>query len=109
MGDDFGVGLGFELGAFALKLFAQFAEVLDDAVVNYRNAISGMRMGVALGRPPVGGPAGMTDANTAVQRLLRQPAFEIAQFAFGAQTREMAVLERGNTRGIVAAIFEALE
>ena len=43
------------------------------------------------------------------ERLAAQPAFEIAQLAFGAPAREVAVLERGDAGGIVAAIFEALE
>ena len=35
--------------------------------------------------------------------------FEVFQLAFGAPPREHAVFERGDARGIVAAIFEALE
>ena len=40
---------------------------------------------------------------------LRESRFEILELAFGAPARQHAVLQRGDARGIVAAIFEALE
>src|SRR6185312_5799989 len=69
----------------------------------------GVRMGVVLGRPAVGGPAGVADADGAAKRLVAQPALEVFQFALGAAAGEHAALERRYARGIVAAIFEALE
>ena len=109
MRDHFGVGLGRELGALGLQLFAQLAEILDDAVVHDREPVGGMRMRVVLGRPAVGRPAGVADADGARQRLAGEPRFEIAQLALGAPARQLAVLERGDAGGIVAAVFEALE
>ncbi len=109
MRDHLGVGLGPELGALLHQLFAQLAEVLDDAVVDDREAVGGVRMRVAFGRPAVGRPAGVADADGAGERLARELGFEIAQLAFGAAAREVAVFERGDARGVVAAIFEALE
>ena len=98
-----------ETRALLLELVAQLAEVLDDAVVHHRDAVGGVRMGVALGRPAVGRPAGMADADDAGERLAREPVLEVAQLALGAPAVELAVLQRGDARGIVAAIFEPLE
>ena len=109
MGDDLGVGFRPELGALVLQLLAQLAEVLDDAVVHDREAVGGVRMRVAFGRPAVGRPAGMPDADRAGERLARELGFEIAQLALGAPARELAVFERGDAGGIVAAVFEPLE
>jgi hypothetical protein len=40
---------------------------------------------------------------------LRQLQLEVAQLAFGAAALEPAVLQRRDSRGIVAAIFEPLQ
>ncbi len=84
MRDHLGIGLADELGAALRQLFAQLAEILDDAVVDDRDALGGMRMGVVLGRPPVGRPARVADADIAAERLALQPRFERVQLAFGA-------------------------
>jgi hypothetical protein len=51
----------------------------------------------------------MADPDGAVQRFAIKPAFELAQFAFGAPPRKRATLERGDACGVVAAIFEQLQ
>ena len=66
--DDFGVGFGLEDRAVLLQLLAQFAKILDDAVVDHGDPGGCMRMGVVLVRLAVRGPAGMTDAGVARQR-----------------------------------------
>ncbi len=66
-------------------------------------------MRVVLGRAAMRRPAGVADADGAGERFARQPGFEIFQFALGAPAHELAGFERGDTGGIVAAIFEALE
>jgi hypothetical protein len=109
MRDYLGVGFGAELGALVLQLLAQLPKVLNDAIVHNREAVGGMRMRVALGGAAVRGPAGMPDADHAFERLARKPRFEVAQLALGAPARELAPLQRGHSRGVVAAIFEPLE
>ena len=66
---DFGVGFGLEDRALLLQRLAQFAKILDDAVVDHGDAGGRMRMRVVLGRLAVRGPAGVTDAGVARQRL----------------------------------------
>ena len=88
---------------------AQFAEILDDAVMHDRDLVGGMRMRVVFGRLAMRRPAGVADADVAVQRLAVEPVFEVLQFAFGAPARQRAVLERRDAGGIIAAIFEPLQ
>src|SRR3546814_12717037 len=64
---------------------------------------------VVLGRPPVGRPAGVADADGAVQRALGDDAGEIGKFALGAPAVDRAVAQRGDARGVVAAVLQALE
>src|SRR5258706_188318 len=62
MGDDLGVGLAPELVA-PRELLPELGEVLDDAVMDQRDAsVAGeVRVGVHLGDAAVGGPAGVPD------------------------------------------------
>ena len=107
--DGFGVGVALEFRALLLQHRAQFAEILDDAVVDHRDVVGRMRMGVALGRLAVGGPAGVSNAGMAGERLGLQAGLEILEFAFGAAALEMVAFERGDASGIIAAIFQPLE
>ena len=43
------------------------------------------------------------------ERFGIEPLFEVLQLALGAAAREVIAFQRGDARGIVAAIFEALE
>ncbi len=65
MHDGFRVGIGLEDVAVAFRVATQFAEILDDAVVDNRDLRRHVRMGVALGRASVGCPARMSDARAA--------------------------------------------
>ena len=47
----------------------QFAEILDDAVVNHGDVVGRMRMRVGLIRLAMGGPAGMADAGMTGERF----------------------------------------
>ena len=77
MRDDLAVGLGRELGALGFELAAQFAEILDDAVVHDGQPIGRVRMRVVLGRPAMRRPAGVADADRARERLAREFLFQI--------------------------------
>ena len=109
MRDNLGVGFRSELGAAPFKLFAQLAEIFDDAVMHDRETLGGVRMRVVLGGPAVRRPARVADAGGAGQRLATEPRLQIDQLAFGAPAREMAVLDRCDAGGIVTAIFQTLQ
>ena len=65
MQHDLGIGFGLEDRALLLERLAQFAKILDDAVMDHGDALGRVRMRVVLGRPAVGRPAGMADPGMA--------------------------------------------
>src|SRR5260370_23306835 len=66
-----------------------------------------MRMSVLFGWPAVGGPARVADAISAIQRVLGNDLFEIAEFPRGTADFQLAgVGNDGDARGIVATVFE---
>ena len=69
MGNDLSVGIGPELGPRPLQLLTQLTKILDDPIVNNREALGRMRMGIILGRSAVRRPAGVADTDRARERL----------------------------------------
>ena len=106
--DDFRVRVRAELDALGLQLGAQFAEVLDDAVLHDHELAFcvRVRVRVALARLPVSRPAGVPDADVARDRVLLQAARQVAQLADVAADLDLAVADDRYSRGIVPAVFE---
>ncbi len=86
VGDDFGVGFGDELVALRGEFALEVEIVFDDAVVDDDDAAGAvaMRMGVFFGGAAVGCPAGVADAEGAVEGMFAEDFFEIAELAGGA-------------------------
>src|SRR4029077_10047313 len=93
MRDDFGVGLGDKLVAFALELLFQLEIILDDAVVDDYDlaAAIAVRVCVFLGRATVRGPAGVANSVGALDRRFLQYFFEVAEFSRRAANFELAL------------------
>ena len=112
VGDDFGISLGYKFVALADELLFELEVVFDDAVVDDDEAAGAVAMGVGVffGGAAVGGPAGMADAEGAVDGLLEEDVFELAELAGSAAELEaVAIAADGDAGGVVAAIFEAAE
>jgi hypothetical protein len=111
VGHDLGVGGRGEVIAGGLELVAQLQIILDDAVVHDgdTSARVRMRMGIGLGGGAMGGPAGMPDAHVRLQGLLEHLALQIDDLADLATELETAVEGNGETRGVIAAVLQALE
>src|SRR5262249_20230120 len=107
--DYLGVGLGAELSTLGSEFRAQLGEVLDNPVVHHRDTVGRVRMRVNLVGPTMRRPAGVADADRAVQRLALEAALQVLQLALGALARQHAMLEGRHAGGVVAAIFEPLE
>ncbi len=93
---DLGVGVAGELDACGLELAAQRGEVLDDAVVDDRDLSGGVavRVGVAVGGPAMGGPAGVAEARRCRRggRIrLAEGRFQIGQSTACGADRQAAV------------------
>ena len=107
VGDHLGIGVGDELPPLRLQLRPELAVVLDDAVVDHRDAAGGVRVGIGFAGRAMGGPAGVADANCAADGAPGDQTFELDELALGAAKLDQAVGERRETRRIVAAVFEA--
>jgi hypothetical protein len=83
--------------------------VLDGPVVHDgdRAGAVDVRVGVAVGRRAVRGPAGVPDAERAGQRLVGDLLLEVGQLAGLALDLQRAlVVEHGDARAVVAAVLE---
>ena len=109
MGDHLGVGLRLEAVAVLGQFVAQFGEVLDDAVMDHRNAFGEMRVRVGLVGHAMGGPAGMADADVAAERLLAEQPLQIDELPGRPAPRQGAAIQRGDPGQVVAAIFEPFQ
>ena len=91
-----------------LEVFAQLFVVLDDAVVDDREAVvRDVRMRVALGRHAVRGPARVRDADLAVRRVRVDRVLQHLHLADGAQALELGrAVQHRDAGGVVAAVFE---
>jgi hypothetical protein len=110
--EDFGVGVGGEVVfAFALQFFAERLVVLDHAVVHERElaALVEMRVRVLVGRFAVSGPPRVADPESARGRLGGHEFPEIGDAAGALARLDAIAVHDCNTRGVVAAIFQAAQ
>jgi hypothetical protein len=86
--------------------------VFDDAVVDDDEGAAAVAVGVGVffGGAAVGGPAGMADAEGAVDGGVGDDGFEVAELAgCAAEGKAFGATGYGDAGGVVAAIFEAAE
>ena len=104
------VGLGTEGDAGALKPGAQCRSILDDAVVNNRNAVRpvAMRVGVLVARLAMRRPARMRDARRTLEAV-RQQLFQLANPALALGQAQLAHMGDRDSGRVVAAIFEPVQ
>ena len=112
VGDDLGVGLGDELVALGDEGGFEGEVVFDDAVVDDDEGAGAVAVGVGVlfGGAAVGGPAGVADAEGAVDGAVGDDGFEVAELAGGAAEFEAGgVAGYGDAGGVVAAVLEAAQ
>jgi hypothetical protein len=97
--------------AFLLQTSTEAHEIFDDAVVNHGDPVRAVlvRMGVLVGRLPVGGPPRVTDAQRRRRggsvTLFLESSLQPGQFSGRFRNAQIAVHQR-DTRGVVAAVFQ---
>jgi hypothetical protein len=109
VGDDLGIGPRAEHVAELLELSFEGGIVFDDAVVHQGDfaVASGVGMGVDIIGLAVGRPAGVPDAQRAIDRLFfQQPAQLIDPAGFFAD-RDLAAIQHGDARAVVAPVLQA--
>ena len=105
----FGVRVGHKRIALALQKLFQLHKVLNDAVMDNRNRLIlvKMGMGVGVGRHPVGGPAGMADACSARQQMTALgQGIQHLQPSHGLGCLDFSVIVYSDTRRIISAVFQ---
>ena len=113
VGQDLGVGLALELDAFLLQELPQGRPVLDDAVVDDGQFARhvGVRVGVDVVGRPVGGPAGVRDAEGGGGVGAPQAFFQGGDAALGLDDRQppVMVLKQRHPGRVVPAVLQALQ
>ena len=100
------------LWPLAMRLVLEGEVVLDDAVVDDDEGAGAVAVGVGVlfGGAAVGGPAGVADAEGAVDGAVGDDVFEVAELAGGAaQCEAVGAAGYGDAGGVVAAVFEAAQ
>jgi len=109
VGNHLRIGVRAKRHPFGLQFFPQAAVVLDDAVLHHghpRGTIK-MRMGIALFRLAVGGPAGVTNAALTSGTNRFKAGGEVHQLALGAQAAQITCsINGGNAGGVVTAVLQ---
>ena len=91
-----------------MQFLAQLAEILDDAVVDDRDAAVACGWALSsVGLPCVAQRVWPMPIDAGER--LRRARLEIAQLALARAPRQAAVFERRDARGIIAAVFEPLQ
>ena len=110
MGDDLGVGFGLEDVALGDEGVLEREIVFDDAVVDDDEGARAVAVGggVFFGGAAVSGPAGVADAEGAVDGRVVDDGFEVAELAGGAAEFEAGGASGyGDAGGVVTAVLEA--
>ena len=107
----FGVRIRVEQDALLLQELLDLHIVLNDAVVHHCDAagVAEQRVGVGVGRLPVGGPAGVTDADGAEQLLAAVHLFgQHAQATLGlGHLQALHRVQQRQTRRVISSVFHA--
>ena len=65
MRDCFGIRIADKFAAALGQLLTQLAKIFNDAIVNHRDDVGGVRMRIVLSWPTMGRPSGVADADAA--------------------------------------------
>jgi len=109
VGQDFGIGLGFELVALVGQLDLQGGMVFDDTVVDQGDLPRHVGMGIDLVGRPVGRPTGVTDPAGSLEGIPVKGRFQIDYLALLLDHVLTAGGHDGQTRAVVPPIFQPFE
>ncbi len=104
------IRLGLESVAAGDELIAQVAEVLDDAVVDDRDAAGAIAMGVGveIARATVRGPASVAQADPCTGRVAAEGVRQNGHLTGSLLNEQVSILgDEGDAGGVVAPVLEA--
>ncbi len=111
---DLGIGIAAQFHSGILEFAPQRSEVLDDPVVHHRDPAGDvtMRVGIAIGRCAVGGPAGVAHTSGAAERRgtgLGQFGLQIGQPTGLPLHRDARAVQDRHARGVVSPVLHAAQ
>ena len=109
MQDDFGIGIAFQRTPRLPQFGAQFLVILDNPVVDQRDTIGRMRVGVRGRGRTMRCPARVRDAHIACSRVRSEFGHEVRQLALCPATNKSAFVDSADAGAVVTAIFHALQ
>ena len=89
--------------------FSKFSPTGLVPVLNDGDTVGCMRMRISFGRRAMRGPARVTDADDAIERIVGEKTVEIDQLSFGPPSLDRTAIERGNAGTVIAAILKPLQ
>ena len=111
-GDNFCVGVTVENIAFFLEVRLQGGKILNDAIVDHREApgCTVVRMGVLVTGLAVGCPAGVANADISLRSMgLGDLLPEAGDLALGLHNVDLPILEDGNSCRVITPVLELFE
>jgi len=110
VGNDFSVGLRNKNITFANQINPQRIMIFNDAVTDNRDRVRrGVRVCVNFARLTVRGPASVGDAGCSGQAGIRKRVIKFFNLANATNAFKIAGLQYRDSRGIISAIFKALQ
>ena len=107
----FRVRFRLENVAFFHKVLFQSQIVFNNTIMNHHKMVMAvsMRMGISVGRLAVSSPAGMSNADMALERMLFQLVFQIHQAALLFLNVDFSIFINRNACRIISSVFQAAE
>ena len=108
MGNHLGISFRLEAHTRSRELLTQRAVIFNDPVLNHGDPAASVTMGVGvvLLWLSVRSPAGMTNPAKPRSPLSLHTRGEVLQLSFGTDAVQFRVLQCGNARGVIAAVFQ---
>ena len=108
MGHYFGVGLRQEFVTFFDQALLDMKVIFNDSIVHHHKIAMaiGMRMRVSVGRPAMGCPAGMADAQMPLGNAPFNFLFQAVETAHALFQGNVGAIIHGDAGGIIPAIFQ---
>ena len=108
MSDNFSISIGAEFKPLRLQIGTQLGMVFDDAVVHNRDLLAAhVRMGIALSRHTMGGPARVRDPQRTLDGALVEQALQLGDLTDRTDALQARiVIAHGDAGRVVSPVFE---
>ena len=109
VGDDFGIGFGYELVSVRSEFFAQVEKVFDDSVVYDCEFSKALWVCIGLAGATVGCPACVADACSSAHGVVFESFDEVFEFSMGPAAVDVAFMTDRDSGRIVSTVGESAQ